>query len=157
MYYKLTSKKQGPERPSNSKKERPSRKTITSKTLEENNNIVSRACGAIALQCKSRRRKRQCDTHTDTKRHTHTYNQKLVNSIDQKLSNDRMLAQLNFKKRNFPSWKHSFVDPLVPFPMCGFDAEIARRTVLTGVGWGDPGKGIARNHHVRWPFFSCIK
>lgn len=43
-----------------------------------------------------------------------------------------MLAQLNLEKVVLSSMNPTF-GPLVPLPMCEFDAEFARRTVLTGV------------------------
>lgn len=43
-----------------------------------------------------------------------------------------MLAQFNLEKVVLPSVNPTF-GPLVPLPMCEFDAEFARRTVLTGV------------------------
>lgn len=90
-------------------------------------------------------------THTPIQNDTHTQS-KTVNSIDQKISNERMLAQLNLVKVELPSPNPTFC-PLVPFPMCEFDAEFARRMVLTGVEVGVTGRGITVNRHAPWPFF----
>lgn len=53
-----------------------------------------------------------------------------------------MLAQLNLEKVELSSLNPAFC-PLVPFPMCEFDAEFARRTVLIGVEVEVTGGGIA--------------
>lgn len=132
------------------------------KTLAENNNIVSLR-RAVLLLCNANQEEdeKTSDTHTDTKRHTH--NQKRGHRHRPK---NEMLAQLNLKTELFsPRNPASTPGPLVPFPMrCKFDAEFARRTVLTGVGnalWGDrTGEDVTRRpfflYKVRDLFWSSV-